>query len=316
MRTCATLFVAAVVLIAGRYVVATGKGPATPATPAVPVEPMAQPDPAAGKGERAKEFIAAFEAGDAKALAGFWTPGGVFVDQTGRRYLGRAAIEAMYAKALAGKKGQKLTVTVTIARKLGDDVRVEEGVTEVTPADGGPPTSGEFTAVLVRKDGTWYFDSVRETLPIPPTHAEHFDSLAWLIGEWTGEQQKGESFAATYDWAENQNFLVSTFAVTLSGDPVVGGTQWIGWDAAEKRIRSWSFYSGGGFGEAAWTRDGNTWTIKTTARTGDGKTVAVTNVLTRVDDDHATWQATSLTVDGKPLPATPAVKLKRVKNAP
>ena len=83
--------------------------------------------------------------------------------------------------------------------------------------------------------------------------------------------------------------------------------------ASPERIRSWSFYSGGGFGEAAWSKDGNKWALKTTARTAGGKNVSATNVLTRIDDDHMTWQMTELTVDGKSLPAPAPVKLKRVR---
>ena len=59
----------------------------------------------------------------------------------------------------------------------------------------------------------------------------------------------------------------------MNGIPVVGGTQWIGWDAVAKQVRSWSFYSGGGIGEAVWTKDGGKWVSKVTARTADGKKV-------------------------------------------
>lgn len=303
MRTCAALFAVLAALVAGQFV-ATGTQTG---------QPNAKADPAPGKGQRAKEFVAAFEAGDAKALAGFWTPDGDYTDQSGRQFKGRAAIQKMYEKAFAGRKGMKLAVTVTSVRTVGADVVLEEGLTEVTPAAGGPPTVAQFSAVLVKKDGVWYFETVRETVAVPPSHAEHFDDLEWLLGDWAGEAQKGESATASYDWAENQNFIVCEFATTLNGEPVVGGTQWIGWDAIDKRVRSWSFYSGGGFGEGAWAKDGGKWTIKTTARTADGKTVSVTNVLTQVDDDNLVWQATQLTVDGKPQPDGPAVKMKRVK---
>ena len=134
-----------------------------------------------------------------------------------------------------------------------------------------------------------------------------------MIGDWKGEADKGESGTASYSWAENQNFIVSEFATTLNGIPVVGGTQWIGWDAVDMRIRSWSFYSGGGFGEAAWTKDGGNWVTKVTARTAAGKKVSATNTLTRVDADHMTSQVSQLTVDGQPMPDPPAMKLKRVK---
>ena len=165
----------------------------------------------------------------------------------------------------------------------------------------------------MKKDGEWFLQSVRDSVPHPRSNAAHLEPLEWLIGEWAGEATKGESATASYDWAENQNFIVSSFATTLDGDPVVGGTQWIAWDAVDKRIRSWSFYSGGGFGEAAWSKDGNKWALKTTARTAGGKNVSATNIMTRIDDDHMTWQMTELAVDGKSLPAPAPVKLKRVR---
>jgi uncharacterized protein (TIGR02246 family) len=266
-----------------------------------------------GKGQRSQEFVAAFNKGDAKAVAGFWTPDGDYIDQDGRHYKGRAAIEKLFAKLFAEQKGAKLTVTVTSARMVGTDLALEDGITEVAPADGGPPSAARFSAVLVKKEGAWYFESVRESDAVPPSHAEHFEPLEWLIGDWTGESEKGESATASYEWAENDNFIVGSFATTLNGVPVVGGDQWIGWDAVDKQIRSWSFYSGGGFSESTWTKDGEKWTIKTTAKTGDGKKVSMTNVLTKVDADHLSWQATKVSVDGKSVPDGALVKMKRVK---
>ena len=149
----------------------------------------------------------------------------------------------------------------------------------------------------------------------PPSNAKHFEEIEWLLGDWVGEVEKGESMKASYSWAENRNFIVSPFATTLNGLPVVGGTQWIGWDAIDKQIRSWSFYSGGGFGEATWTSEGVAWLIKTTARTSNGKKISATNVLTKVDDDHCIWQLTKLTVDGEAMPDNSPVKMKRVKTA-
>jgi uncharacterized protein (TIGR02246 family) len=266
-----------------------------------------------GKGRRGKEFIAAFNRGDARAVAAFWTPEGDYVDPDGRQYKGRAAIQKLYEKVFAEQKGAKLTINVTSARRVGTDVVVEDGTTEVTPDDGGPPEVTRFHAVLVMKDGEWYLESVHDAEARPPSNSEHLEDLEWLIGEWTGEKAKGESNKASYSWAENDNFIVSSFAVTLNDVPVVGGTQWIGWDAAEKRIRSWSFYSGGGFGEATWSKDGNKWILKTTAQLANGKKASATNILTKTDNDHATWQITRLTVDGETVPDSPPVKLKRVK---
>lgn len=281
-------------------------------TPAQQEEPTTKGKEAPGKGQRAKEFISAFDKGDAKTVAGFWTPTGEYIDQAGRKYQGRTELEKLYSKVFAVNKGAKLTLLVTSARMVGSEVALEEGITEVTPADGGPPTVAAFSAVLVKKDGEWYFESVRDSIAHPPSNAAHFEGIEWLLGEWIGEATKGESARAAYSWAENRNFIVSSFDTTLNGHPVIGGTQWIGWDAIDKQIRSWTFYSGGGFGEAVWAKDGDKWSLKTTARTADGKKISATNVITRTDNDHLTLQMTNLVVDGKAMPNPAAVKMVRV----
>jgi len=295
---------------------AVGQFMAVGQTPGAPQEPKAVGQPAPGKGKRAQEFIAAFNKGDAKAVAAFWTPDGTYTDMAGREYKGQAAIQKLYASVFPAQKGAKLTVYVTAHKELSPDIAIEEGVTEVTPADGAAGSTAHFSAVLVKKDGEWYFESVRESPARPPSNVAHFDDLEWLIGDWTGEADKGESGTASFAWAENQNFIVSHFATTLNGEPVVGGTQWIAWDAVDKQIRSWSFYSGGGFGEAVWTKDDNKWSLQTTARTAAGKKVSATNVLTKTDDDHVTWQMTKLTVDGQALPDPSPLKMKRVRAKP
>ena len=269
---------------------------------------------AANKGKRVKEFIAAFNKGDAKAVVGFWTPEAMYVDQVGNVIKGRPALRKLYEKVFADRKGATLTIHVLSAKLLTPDVGVEEGITEVTPAAGGPPSVARFTAVLVKKDGQWYFERVNDSIVQPPSNAEHFEDLEWLIGDWTGQDEKGESSRASYAWADNRNFIVSSFATTLDGVPVVGGTQWIAWDAVDKNIRSYSFYSRGGIGEATWTKDGYSWVTKVTAKTAAGKRVLATNTLTKSDADHATWTMTNLTVDGKEIPAPPPVRLKRAKS--
>jgi uncharacterized protein (TIGR02246 family) len=266
------------------------------------------------KGRRAA-FIEAFNKGDAKAVAAFYTPDATYVDQDGREYKGRAAIEQLYEKTFAAHKGAKLAIHPTASKMLSPDVALNDGVTEVTPAGGGFPTPTRFSAVLVKKEGEWYLQDIHEAEARPPSNAAHLEDLEWLIGEWKGEVEKGESATASYEWAENDNFIVSSYATTLDGVPVAGGTQWIGYDAIDKKVRSWSFYSGGGSGEAVWAKDGNRWIINTTARTADGKRVSATNIITKTDDDHMTWQMTKLTVDGESLPDLQPVKMRRVEPA-
>lgn len=295
-----------VAALAFGLVLGLGKMPAQP-------EEEAKGKEAPGKGKRAQEFIAAFNRGDARAVAGFWTQNADYTDQVGHQIKGRAAIEKLYEKLFASQKGGKLSITVSSTRMVTPDVALEEGTTEVAPADGGPPSVAAFSAVLVKKDGEWYFESVRDSVARPPSNAEHFEDLEFLLGDWTGEAKKGESARASYNWAENRNFIVCSFATTLNDIPVIGGTQWLAWDAIDKQIRSWTFYSGGGFGDAVWTKEAGKWTSHVSARTAAGKKVSATNILTRIDDDHVTWQMTKITVDGKSMPDPQPVKMKRVK---
>lgn len=265
-----------------------------------------------GQGKRAQAFIEAFNKGDAKAVSEFWTPEGAYTDQAGREYKGRAALEKMYKQFFAENQGAKLTIHVKSLRAISADVAMEEGITEVVMPHGDPPTAAKFVAVLVKKGDAWYFENVHDSVALPPSNAEHFDGLTWLLGEWVGESQKGQSAQFSYEWAENRNFIVSHFAITVNGVPVSGGRHILAWDAADKTIRSWSFYSGGGFGEGTWKQNGNKWTIQTTSKTPNGKQVSMSSVVEQTDADHMTWQVTEVSIDGKKQPAGTLVKLKRV----
>src|SRR5262249_4435908 len=148
-------------------------------SPAQPDKPKAKGKETLAHGKRAQEFLAAFHKGDAKAVAAFWTPDGDYVDQSGRHFKGRAAIEKLYARVFAAQKGATPTAHAPPARLVTPDVALEDGLTEVTPAGGGPPSVAAFSAVLVKKDGVWYFESVRDAVAHPPSNAEHFADLEW-----------------------------------------------------------------------------------------------------------------------------------------
>jgi uncharacterized protein (TIGR02246 family) len=263
--------------------------------------------------ERGKALIAAFNKGDAQALAEFWTPDGDYMDEEGHHFQGRKAIAEEFQKLFAAAKGAELRIHRTAFRFVKPDLAIGDGLMEVIPPDGGPPTASRYTAVHIKQDGQWYFASVREAVATPPSNADKLEDLAWLIGDWEGENEKGPVGKVSFAWDDNKNFIVSSFATTLKDVPVTAGTQWIGWDAADKRIRTWSFDSTGGFGEGTWTRDGDRLVSKTTRTLRDGKKLTSTNILTMVDDNHLTWKSVQRSLDGQALPDTEVVKMKRVK---
>jgi uncharacterized protein (TIGR02246 family) len=282
---------------------------------------LAQPAPAqdahatdkAALIKNAEAFVEAFHKGDAKALAAFWTGDGDYTEVAGRHFKGRDEIEKAFTGFFAENKGLKLRIDSESLRFVTPNVALEEGMTAVIPPDGGPPSRARYTIVHVKKDGQWQLANVTDTRFTPPTQYKHLRELEWLIGEWAATNDKGPAPRVAYSWAKDQNFIHSSFAATFKNISIGGGNQVIGYDAAAKQIRSWTFDLNGGFGEGTWTRDGKKWTIKSTATTAEGAKVTLTQVFTQVDVDTFTWQMKDLTVGGKAHPDAPESTMKRVK---
>src|SRR3954465_15421083 len=143
--------------------------------------------------KNAEAFVAAFNKGDAKALAAFWTPAGDFTDQFGHKLTGREAIEKSFAELFAENKGVQLRIDITGLRFVTADVAVEDGTTAVIHPDGLPPARARYSIVYVKKDGKGLFESVREAPFSPPSNYEHLKPLEWLVGEWADDVEKGEA---------------------------------------------------------------------------------------------------------------------------
>jgi uncharacterized protein (TIGR02246 family) len=261
--------------------------------------------------KNAEAFVEAFGKADAKALAAFWTPDGDFTDLTGVKLSGREAIEKSYTELFAAHKGMQLRIDVTALRFVTPEVAVEDGTTAVIRPDGLPPARARYTIVHAKRDGRWFLESVRQAAYAPPSNYEHLRGLEWLIGEWADDVPRGEAARISFEWTDNQNFVVSHFTTTIQNVSIGGGTSWIGWDPTAKTVRSWLFETTGGFGQGTWTKDGAKWTVKSSAVLPDGKKAGSTNVVTRVDADTLTWAVTGRTLDGKPLPDIKEVRMKR-----
>jgi uncharacterized protein (TIGR02246 family) len=266
--------------------------------------------------QNAEAFIEAFGKGDAKTLAAFWTPDGDYTDQTGRQLKGREAIEKAFQSFFAENKGLTVRIESDSLRFVTPEVAIEDGLTFVLHPEGFPPSRSRYTSVHVKKDGKWLLSSVRDAPFAPPSNHEHLRGLEWAVGEWSAENDKGAAEHLSLSWTDNQNFIVGTFTTSRKGVSVGHATHWIGWDPQAKRIRSWIFDASGGFGEGAWTRDGDKWVVKTKSVHQDGKNAAATFRIERVDADTLLLQATDRTVDGKAVPDTKEFKLKRINEVP
>jgi uncharacterized protein (TIGR02246 family) len=257
------------------------------------------------------DYVKAYNAGDAKALAQYFADDAEYTDENGELTEGRADIQQLLTDTFAENKGSTLEMQSDAVRPLGTDVLQERGETRVTSPDGQKRSTG-YTAIYTKKDGKWLISRLIESPIADPTPGDQLSQLAWMVGTW--KDQGGEySVETKADWARGNNFLTRNFKVSDGDDVVLEGWQIIGWDPIQKRIRSWIFDSDGGYGQGTWTRDGNRWLVRETRVSADGTESSAEQTLTYVDPDHCTFESANRTLDGDPQPNIAKVDIQRVK---
>jgi uncharacterized protein (TIGR02246 family) len=205
-----------------------------------------------------ESYVAAFNRGDAKALAAMWSPEAVYTNPlSGEQVVGREEIEKQFADIFAEEKGLKLEANTDAIQFISPGVAVEHGTAKVIR-----PEESEYTAIYVKRDGRWLLDRVTEEEVLDvPSHYEQLKDLEWMIGSWV-DQDEQATVVTECNWARNNNFLVRSFTVQIRDRIDMAGIQVIGWDPAAKQIRSWVFDSDGGFGQGMWTKKDNRWNIQ------------------------------------------------------
>jgi uncharacterized protein (TIGR02246 family) len=258
----------------------------------------------------ADEFVKAFNNGDAKAVASFWTKEGEFVGPDGEPIRGREAIEKEYAEFF--KKYPKATLEVHIEkiRLMGRHTALEEGTLKVHLPGEKEPGVSRYSVLHVREDDGWRMASVREWVP-DPAQLISLKDVEWLIGEWAAKSGDEEA-SMRCAWDEDKAYLRCRYSWRRGGKAVLSGTQIIAKDP-NGGLRSWQFDSSGAYGEWSWSRDGTTWVIESVGTLPDGSEVAGVNLLVPLGKDAYTWQPVERTAAGSPLPAAPPLKVTRVK---
>ncbi len=265
--------------------------------------------------QRVQSYVAAFNAGDAKAVAAHWSENAIYTSPvSGNQVTGRAAIEQEFRAILEGAESGKLKVEVASIEFVSPSVAIEQGTAELTFA-GGKAERSTYSAVHVFCDGQWYLDRVTEKEVVEaPTHYQQLKQLEWLVGTWASADDVSQAQQKCW-WTRNRNFIVRSFTIKSGGEIDLTGIQIIGWDAATKRIRSWAFDSDGGFANGQWLRKGDKWFVTTLAVLPDGRKGSSVNVLRKIDDTHFGWQATDRIVAGKLLPNVNEAVMEKTQQA-
>jgi uncharacterized protein (TIGR02246 family) len=259
----------------------------------------------------APAYVKAFNAHDSKAVADQWSPEAVYINRsTGEEVTGREAIAAQFDALFKERPDLKIDVSVESIRFLSPNVAVEQGTSKLLSPNSDPEEI-DYTAVYVKREGKWLLDRVTDDEPeVIPSHYEQLKPLEWLVGHWV-DQDEEVRIDFECNWAKNQNFLVRSFTVAAGDRIDMSGMQVIGWDAAAKTIRSWTFDSDGGFAEATWNKQGDQWFISNTGVLADGQKITMVNVVKPVDENSFTWQTVERTVGGDLLPNIDEVMIVR-----
>jgi uncharacterized protein (TIGR02246 family) len=273
---------------------------------------MEKPQSAEDKAIRAtaEAFTAAFNKGDAKALAALWAPDGEYVDETGRLTRGRDAIEKLYATIFAENPGLKIEISVSTIRIIGAAAAIEEGSASLKNPEGKLVSKSSYTAIHIKEGDKWLMASVRDYAS--PTLAERptFADLEWLIGAWTG-QKDSRTVEFTFKWVADKKFMELAYAAKDKGETAASGVQIIGRDPVGGQVTSWSFDSTGGCGQGQWRIMKKGVVVHARGALSDGAPTSATNILSKIDADSFTWQSVNRRVAGQILKDAEPVVMKR-----
>lgn len=221
------------------------------------------------------EFAKRYNAHDAKGLSELFLPEAQIVDEADNTIVGRSDIEKRFAAVFEETAQSKMEVTIDSIRFIGTSLALETGSTKTWAEPGAVPERSRYSVLHVLKDGTWLMGLIRD-MPAEPTHREHLQALAWLVGDWMDESREGV-VKTSCRWSADKNFLLQEISVRQSGRETMTISQRIGWDPLTKRFKAWMFDSEGGYGDSTWTPTETGWLIKATSVRSDGSTASATN---------------------------------------
>jgi len=261
--------------------------------------------------QAAEAFASAFNQGDAKAVAAFWTPDCEFVDESGIVTKGRGGIEKEYVELFKLKPGITMDPSVSSVKIISPGVALEDGSTIFRNSKGKLISRAYYSAIQVKQDGKWLLARVREQASPQFEASVKLDDLEWLIGNWTtGDESKKVDL--TFKWIMEKKFLEVSYTAKDGKGNTRSGLQIIGQDPSTGDLVSRSFFANGGFGQGRWKPFRNGWIIDSLGRMPDGTRTASTYLISRTDENTLALKSAGRRIEGKRLKDTEDFLLKRV----
>jgi uncharacterized protein (TIGR02246 family) len=269
----------------------------------------------AGLQQAAADFVLAYNAKDAAAVAALFTENGEISDLRAEdTTTGRVDIQLRYAEIFAAGDTPSVAIEVDSVRLVGKDLAIEDGTVHLTPpGDNAPAKSTAYTAVLQKSaDGAWQIASTRTLADTTDAAGQLTELAAALKGDWTS-QKEGMRLDLAFGWDGSGKFVAGEMLATAADAEPQTTSLRIGWDAARKTITWWSFDDGGGFAKGDWTATEDGWLVRTEGTTADGETTSANQTLTPEGKDTLIWTAKDRLVNGEKLPD---IEMRVVRQAP
>lgn len=263
--------------------------------------------------KRLQEFIEAVNLHKTESFPIFWTQDAVLINPTTSEiYKGKDEINDYLQKRNQEIQKRELNFTFTPSNIIFPEPNqaIVEGVVEIK--DKGQLLQRDVRKIkLVNQNGQWFIKELREieAPPAPPVFS-HLKELDWLIGNWKDiDEDVTITFSAK--WDKFKNFIIQTFKMETYGLEAMEGTQIIGWDPVEKKIRSWVYDSDGGFGEGIWNKKNDDWQVTIDYVLSDGSEGTATNIYSNIRDKSYQYSSIDRILDGEALDNIPPVTVKK-----
>lgn len=265
-----------------------------------------EPNPEiAGLEKAASDFVIAYNAKDAAAIASLFIEDGEICDITGTRITsGREAITALYEQIFSDAP-QHIAIEVDSVRLVAPNLAVEDGTFHLTPADDetAPPRSTSYSAMLMKDSaGAWHIASTRSLKDVTEATGHLADLADMLIGEWTNTDPDGVRLDLAFGWDTSGKYLIGEMLTTAAAAEPQEGSIRIGWDASKQKIVSWMFDAEGGFTHGTWTAADTGWLISSEGTTADGEILSASQKLSTDGTETLIWAAAQRIVDGESIP--------------
>ncbi len=247
-------------------------------------------------------LLKAYTAGDAKAFAAAFTARGEYIDAKGTIFHGHKAIEDEFATFFRETPDTTIEVDFNSTRSIAAGVIAADCTTRFRQSSMTPVVVGRCQLVCSHESDKWLIASLRETDATSDMSSHHaqVSQLDWMVGDWIGEGAQSHLHFSCH-WDESGNFLLREFSLHTAGTKPLTGTQRIGYDPISHRLKIWVFDSAGGYSEGYFTHDGDTWILRTSGVTPDGRITSTTNAFAKLDSHRISSEIIDHVVGGDPV---------------